>query len=129
MQKYISSSHVCLNVHLKNGANVHVSFSPLTGGGSVYYTADKDIQEGLKNHAKYGKLFNLDESFKETVKSAPKVKEPEPAQPRLKKIKVSCPEDAKDYLAETFGVSRTQMRSMNSIKSVALQKGIEFEGI
>ena len=35
----------------------------------------------------------------------------------------------KDFLAETFGVSRTSLRSEKAILEVAEQHNIEFEGL
>ena len=36
---------------------------------------------------------------------------------------------AKDYLADTFGISRTSMRSTKAIMEQAAANGIEFEGL
>ena len=49
--------------------------------------------------------------------------------PTLKKVKVSDLSAAKDYLADTFGISRTAMRSMKAITEQAAANGIEFEGL
>ena len=49
--------------------------------------------------------------------------------PTLKKVAVSDLADAKDYLADTFGISRTALRSMKSIIEQAAAHGIEFEGL
>lgn len=47
----------------------------------------------------------------------------------IQRIKVSDINEAKDYLAEKFGVSRTTMRSTRSILATAATHGIEFEGL
>ena len=47
----------------------------------------------------------------------------------LKKVKVSDLASAKDYLAETFGISRTALRSQKAIVEHAAAHGIEFEGL
>lgn len=44
-------------------------------------------------------------------------------------MKVSDLSAAKDYLADTFGISRTAMRSMKAITEQAAANGIEFEGL
>ena len=49
--------------------------------------------------------------------------------PALKKVKVSDLAAAKDYLADTFGISRTALRSMKTITEQAAAHGIEFEGL
>ena len=47
----------------------------------------------------------------------------------VKKITVSDFAAAKDYLADTFGISRTALRSMKAITEQAAAHGIEFEGL
>ena len=47
----------------------------------------------------------------------------------LRKVSVSDFPSAKDYLAETFGISRTQLRSQKQILEQAAAHDIEFEGI
>ena len=53
----------------------------------------------------------------------------EGAEQTLKKVKVSDLAAAKDYLADTFGISRTALRSMKAITEQAAAHGIEFEGL
>lgn len=60
MKKYKAKTDVSINVTLQNGRNTRISFSPLTAGGSVFYTDDKEIQDALERHYKFGKLFTLD---------------------------------------------------------------------
>lgn len=123
-KKYISKSDISINA-----SGVHVSFSALTGGGSVFYTDNKKLQDLLEKHPKFGKLFKL----AETVTPAPAVKKPAAAQPEApkgpKQIMVSCLEDAKEYLVDNFGISRTKLRSAKAIKDTAALKNIEFVGI
>ena len=47
----------------------------------------------------------------------------------LKKVKVSDIASAKDYLADTFGINRTAMRSTKAIMEQAAANGVEFEGL
>jgi hypothetical protein len=55
------------------------------------------------------------------------------AEPKKKvdesKVEVSSAEDAKEYLIDKFGISRTKLRSIAAIKEMAASKGIEFIGI
>ena len=41
-------------------------------------------------------------------------------------VRVTCNDDAKDYLADKFGVSRSKMRTRVQIDGVAKEHGIEF---
>ena len=38
-------------------------------------------------------------------------------------------EDAKEYLAEAFGVSRSKMKTKDDILAIAKEKGVELEGL
>lgn len=129
MQKeYKAKSHVSLNVTLPNGKNTHVSFEALTGGSSVYVTSNPMIQQGLESHPKYGRLFKLTNVRNEEVK-AEKPAEPvelPKAKTNTKTIDVPSLEDAKAYLVETFGISRTKLRSRKQIEDAAAANGIEF---
>lgn len=127
-KRYKSSSHVSLNVSLGKGKSVHVSFTALTGGGSVYYTDDEKLQKALERHARYGKIFRLDPTFVETKVPAKEQSE-EPLSTEgsgLKVIKVASLDDAKSYLVETFDISRTKLRSKKQIEDAAAANGIEF---
>ena len=48
---------------------------------------------------------------------------------KVRTVKVSDIAAAKDYLADTFGLSRTSLRSEKSILEAAKAQGIEFEGL
>ena len=91
----------------------------------MLYTDNEELQKALEAHPRYGKLFHLDTSFQP---SAPKVEEA-PTPKRVKKVKVSCLDDAKEYLCDKYGVSRTKLNSEKSITDFAASKNIEFVGI
>ena len=44
-------------------------------------------------------------------------------------IEVTDPDAAKAYLADRFGISRTKIKSVETIKSMAAANGIEFKGL
>jgi outer membrane biosynthesis protein TonB len=83
-KKYTAKTDIALSVYLKSGKSVHVSFSALTGGGSVLYTDDEELQAALEAHPKYGRLFKLEKTIdpkkpaktSKTTKKAPKPAEP-----------------------------------------------------
>ncbi len=129
-KKYKAKTGISVNIVLSNGKSHHVSFTQTSDGGSVYYTNNEDIQKGLESHYRYGKLFFLDKSeamLPRRTKKTELTEESETA--KLKKITVSDYDDAKDYLSNTFGVSRTAMRSVKSILDKATENGIEFNVI
>lgn len=138
IKRYMAYSHVCINVALNGGGVLHVAFEPITGGGSVFYTADSQVQEALENHNRFGKLFFLDEEISEEVQGEKEKETPvseeakdgdNDTQGTLQEITVTCADDAKDYLSEHFGVSRTKMRSIKAIQEVASVNGIVFVGL
>lgn len=127
-KKYISKSDISVNVRLENGKNVHVSFSPKTTGGSVYYTDVEEIQTALEKHHRFGTLFKVDTTFDESaVKVQPKKEVVDVNAP--KKVHISDPDSAKAYLSEKFGISRTRMKTLKAIKDEAIAHNIEFVGL
>lgn len=188
-KKYIAKSHISLSVRVSDKASAHITFSALTGGGSVFYTDDENLQQALEKHHKFGKLFKEDKTFTEQTavkkaKAATPVKveattkpatPPNPtednnaedkkvednntedknaddntpinptesdmddsnaeedntteAEGNVTKITITCLDDAKDYLSEKFGISRTKLRSKKAIEEAAADNGIEFVGI
>lgn len=136
LKKYTAKTQVCVNIVLPDsGKNLHVSFIPVTGGSGVFYTDDKNVQEGLERHYKYGKLFKLDEVMDETEAKATIIQDTTPEKPdeglgkKPEVITVNCPDDAKDYLSDKFGLSRTRLRSIAAIKEAAAKCNIEFAGL
>ena len=128
---YKSKSQVSLTVCLGNGSNNHISFQPLTGGGSVYYTHDSVIQQALESHHKYGRLFKLESTKDITKVSSAPVKKVEAKKKSVSSDKpvqfqASCNDDAKEYLAEKYGVKRTSMRNKDQINAAAKQCGVEI---
>lgn len=135
MKKYYSSdSHIAINVLLENGNSMHIAFTPISNGGSVYSTEAEVIQNALENHYRYNDLFVLDreEDTNAPIEEPTQNTEEDPNQAEesnIRKIRVSDIGEAKDYLAETFGVSRTSLRGQKAILEAAKANNIEFEGL
>ncbi len=124
-KKYIAKSHVAINVVLPSGKSHHVSFLPLTGGGSMFITNSEALQQALEGHRKFGKLYKIDISYDEPVQTEePQEQETEAA--AVKKVEVASLDDAKNYLVENFDISRTKLRSKKQIEDAAAANGIEF---
>ena len=130
---YKSRSSISVNVVLKSKKSMHVAFTAQSDGSSVYVTENEDIQYALEHHYKYGKLFRQ-ESVEESdeTNGANEVggaDESDDEGGKVRTVKVSDLAAAKDYLADTFGLSRTSLRSEKSILEAAKAQGIEFEGL
>jgi len=130
---YISDSHIAINVTLDGGESVHLSFIALSNGGSVFSTDSEELQNAIERHYRFGDLFTLDhiEEPKNTSETANEeytsVKESEDG--NIQKITVNDLGEAKNYLADTLGISRTSLRSLKTILEVAKANNIEFEGL
>ncbi|WP_314815277.1 hypothetical protein [Hoylesella nanceiensis] len=135
MKKYYSSdSHIAINVLLENGNSMHIAFTPISNGGSVYNTEVEAIQNALENHSRYNDLFVLDreEDTNAPIEEPTQNTEEDPNQgeeSNIRKVRVHDLGEAKDYLAETFGVSRTSLRGQKAILEAAKANNIEFEGL
>ena len=140
LKRYKSKSCISISVRLATGGNTHISFSPITGGGSVYYTDNEKIQAGLEAHPKYGRLFVEDKTLAEEQRATEHAtgtvatvgESAEEQQGTVKEgndfveVKMACNDDAKDYLADKFGVSRSKMRSRADIEKVASDNGLKI---
>lgn len=132
IKHYKSKTSIAINVVLKSKKNMHVAFTAQSDGSSVYTTDNPEVQYALEHHYKYGKLFKLvssesEEDIKarqEAEKAAANEKKDE-----IRKVSVSDLAAAKDFLADTFGISRTSLRSEKSIMEAAKAHNIEFEGL
>ena len=103
-------------------------------GCSVYMTRDPKVQKAIESHYWYKDKFFLVESVDEKKEAAEaKKKAAAKAKKKMADEKkthvVTDVEDAKDYLAETFGVSRSKMKTKEDILSIAKEKGVELEGL
>lgn len=118
MFKFTSKSHVALSVPLEKG-NAHISFIEKTGQGSVFYTDNEKLAKAMRKHPKFGKLFReeeIKEEAKKEVPDAPDITDDGTKQPE---VSFSNNEDAKEYLADRFGVSRSKLRTRHEMEEVA----------
>lgn len=130
LKKYIAKTNVSVNVVLESGINKRISFDGVTGGGSVYYTNDADVQSALERHYKFGRLFRVEvvedaAEDGEAQAGKPADQDPQAEKPALQ-VEVSDPAAAKDYLAANFGVNRTKLKSLKAINEAAAAHGVEF---
>lgn len=131
IKTYKANTGISVNVYLpETKKNVHVTFTAMSNGDSVFTTADEHVQEGLEHHYRFGKLFRLvsavDEAELEAESEAAAV-EAEPEETGgLRKVEVSDWDSAKDYLADTYELTRTSLRSQKAIVTAATEHGIEF---
>lgn len=128
MKTYISNTEISLSVKIGDKAHMHIRFNPTSNGGSMYCTSNAAVQKGLERHPQFNKMFvlaSVEEPKKEEVVAA----KPEEKPAGKQVVNVSALQDAKDYLVENFGISRTQLTSKAKILAQAASHNIEFNGI
>lgn len=112
---------------MPSGVNLRISFEEVRNG-SQYKTSDPDLQYAIEHDANFNKGFILAETKEEDEK-----KSAEPvAQEEVKTettIKVNSISEARDFLAENFDYTRSNLRSKTAIISAGKEHNIIFEGI
>ena len=147
---YKSKSIVAITIFFKKtGKSKRISFSPLTGAGSVYYSKDENEQQAIESHVGFGRLFRLEgvQGATKTAAPAPAKKAPAPAPEADAKPVVPAAEsangskepihvkftnipDAKEYLVSAFpDVSRTKVRTKADVKAIGLAHNVVFDGL
>lgn len=132
-KKYQAGTDLSFSVMVDN-ERVRVVFDGKTMGCSIYGTRDEKLQKAIESHYWFNDKFFLVEAVDEKKeaaeakkRSAPKTKKK--AAEEKKTHIVTDFEDARDYLAETFGVSRSKLKTKEDILSIAKEKGVELEGL
>ena len=131
--KYQSGTDLAFSV-MVGDERMRIVFEGKTMGNSVYMTRDPNVQKAIESHYWFNDKFFLAESIDEKKEAAEEKKKA--AAKTKKKVAdekkthvVTDIEDAKDYLAETYGVSRSKMKTKEDILAIAKEKGVELEGL
>lgn len=116
---------------IAGNARKHLSFFGLTNGGSYFTTEDPELQKALESSKFFGDVFFLHETkIKEDKKPAKETEASvEDAPKEVKKVDIAGMQEAKEYLADRFGVSRASIRTKAAILAAAEEHNIEFVGI
>lgn len=131
--KYQAGTDLAFSV-MVGDERMRIVFEGKTMGNSVYMTRDPNVQKAIESHYWFNDKFFLAESIDEKKEAAEEKKKA--ASKAKKKVAdekkthvVTDVEDAKDYLAETYGVSRSKMKTKEDILAIANEKGVELEGL
>lgn len=131
--KYQAGTDLAFSVMVGN-ERMRILFEGKSTGSSVYMTRDPKVQKAIESHYWFNDKFFLVESIDEK-KEAAEAKKKAAAKSKKKVADekkthvVTDVEDAKDYLAETYGVSRSKMKTKEDILAIANEKGVELEGL
>ena len=131
--KYQAGTDLAFSV-MVGDERMRIVFGGKTMGNSVYMTRDPKVQKAIESHYWFKDKFFLAESIDEKKEAAEaKKKAAAKAKKKVSDEKkthiVADIEDAKDYLAETYGVSRSKMKTKEDILAIAKEKGVELEGL
>lgn len=132
-KKYQAGTDLSFSVMVGN-ERVRVVFEGKTMGCSIYGTRDEKLQKAIESHYWFNDKFFLVEAVDEK-KEAAEAKKRAAAKTKKKAAEekkthiVTDFEDARDYLAETFGVSRSKLKTKEDILSIAKEKSVELEGL
>ena len=131
--KYQAGTDLAFSV-MVGDERMRIVFEGKTMGNSVYMTRDPNVQKAIESHYWFNDKFFLAESIDEKKEAAEEKKKA--ASKAKKKVAddkkthvVTDVEDAKDYLAETYGVSRSKMKTKEDILAIAKEKCVELEGL
>lgn len=124
--KYQAGTDLAFSV-MVGDERMRIVFEGKTMGSSIYMTRDPKVQKAIESHYWFNDKFFLAESIDEKKKAAAKAKKK--VADEKKTHVVTDVEDAKDYLAETYGVSRSKMKTKEDILAIANEKGVELEGL
>lgn len=131
LKVYIANTDVAFTVSVGNNRK-RVSFISKSGNeGSVYFTDNPEVQEGIEKHPWFGDKVMLRESFSDEELAAEEdgknLADNGDGEPLVHHV--DSPNEAKDYLADKFGISRSKMRTLSAILAVAKECGVVLEGL
>lgn len=131
--KYQAGTDLAFSV-MVGDERMRIVFEGKTMGSSVYMTRDPKVQKAIESHYWFNDKFFLAESIDEKKEAAEAKKKAadetkKKAADEKKTHIVTDIEDAKDYLAETYGVSRSKMKTKEDILAIAKEKGVELDGL
>ncbi len=157
MKTYRAKSELSFNVRMGSGYR-HVAFVPHTMGGSSLTTDDPQLQSAIEQHRFFGTLISVTVMREEKPRVAPATSFPVSQSPstgsgdgpasghpalssdliadvgsadaNLQVLSFSSLFDAREYMADQWGISRTHLRFIEQIKRAAYEHGyaIELEG-
>ena len=131
--KYQAGTDLAFSV-MVGDERMRIVFEGKSTGSSFYMTRDPKVQNAIESHYWFNDKFFLVESIDEKKEAAEAKKKA--AAKTKKKVDdekkthvVTDFEDAKDYLADTYGVSRSKMKTKEDILAISKEKGVELEGL
>lgn len=132
---YHAKSELCFNVRMDDGYR-HVAFVPHTMGESSLTTDDSQLQSAIERHRFFGTLITVTVMREEAPEAsqspiagsggAPAGDKSSTAASDKEPLVLSFPSlnDAKDYVAEQWGISRSRLKYKEDIERFAAKHGV-----
>lgn len=129
---YQGYSDLAFNVSV-DGKLRRIVFDGQSKGTSIYSSRDTKEQKAIESHHWYGDKFVILEQIDEKKQEA-EVKKKAAAKAKkeaedVKTHQVADIAEAKEYLADTFGVSRSKMKTKDDVLAVAKENNVVLEGL
>ena len=136
MKTYHAKSELCFNVRMDDGYR-HVAFIPHTMGGSSFTTDDPQLQCAIERHRFFGTLITVTIMREEAPEASQSPISGSGGAPASDKssataasgkeplvISFSSLNDAKDYVADQWGISRSRLKHKEDIERFAAKHGV-----
>lgn len=143
MKIYESKSALGISVTLENGRNRYLSFDQVSSDRCLLYVNEKKLQAAVEAHPYYKKCFDIyyndeietvtekennsnvaTESETDTPVTEDNASVTDTAEQSKETIEFDCLDDAKDYLSESFGISRRSLMSKSACIAQGADHGI-----
>ena len=125
---YHAKSELCINVRISDGYK-HVAFIPHTLGGSSLTTDDPQLQSAIEQHRLFGSFITVEVLRENKAMASQSLSGSGDAKagtntdtPEV--VTVNTLSDAKDYVANRWGVSRTKFHNREEIERFATEHGV-----
>lgn len=126
---YQGYSDLAFNVSLE-GKQRRVVFDGQSRGTSIYSTRDTKEQNAIEGHHWFGdKFWLLEEVDEKKLESKRKATKAKKSEEERKTVRVADIPEAKEYLADTFGVSRSKMKTSEDVLAIAKENNVVLEGL
>lgn len=110
-------------------ASRRITFDAMSDGTSTYKTSDETLQAAIERHHGFGRTFRLFRKVETKAAAAAAASEEAEEAASLTQVTVTDAQSARQYLIESFGVSKTSVRTLKQLMEQAAAHGIEFIGI
>ena len=102
-----------------------IAFHATTNGRAYYITDDEELQNGIERHPWFKSKFYLESVEEEKPVSTERAGKTE-AKKELAEVNFQTLADAKSYLAEKFGVVRSNIKTQEAAISAGETNGVKI---